>query len=138
MAPRRRSTADVEFGNDESMMRSMFAAFRQMAARARLEDSDVGRRHAYFKEFWRASVLTFDGNGDPQLAEYWLDSIVKHLDTLGVPEEYRVEFAVYKLEGGTNTWWKQAKRLERGGDISWDRFEELFYDRYHHRAGIGA
>ena len=46
-------------------MRSMFVAFRQMAARARLKDSDVGRRHVYFKKFWRASILTFDDNGDP-------------------------------------------------------------------------
>ena len=41
-----------------------------------------------------------------------------------------MEFAAYKLEGGANTWWKQTKRLEHGGDLSWDKFKELFYDRY--------
>lgn len=41
----------------------------------------------------------FSSEGVLQKVEYWFESILKHLNTMGVLEEYRIEFTAYKLEG---------------------------------------
>ena len=49
---------------------------------------------------------------------------------MGVPDEYWVEFTVYKMEGLANTWWKQVKRIMDVVGMTWEQFETLFNDQY--------
>ncbi|XP_024025887.1 uncharacterized protein LOC112092890 [Morus notabilis] len=49
---------------------------------------------------------------------------------MGVPDEYWVEFAVYKMEGLSNTWWKQVKRRMDVTGLTWEQFETLFNEQY--------
>ncbi|EXB29173.1 hypothetical protein L484_019698 [Morus notabilis] len=49
---------------------------------------------------------------------------------MGVPDEYWVEFAVYKIEGLANTWWKQVKRRMDVIGLTWEQFETLFNEQY--------
>ncbi|XP_024023770.1 uncharacterized protein LOC112092271 [Morus notabilis] len=49
---------------------------------------------------------------------------------MGVPEGYWVEFAVYKMEGLANTWWKQVKRRIDVAGLTWEQFETLFNEQY--------
>ena len=65
-------------------------------------------------------IPSFNSEGGPQEAEFWIDSIVKHLSTTGVPDEYWVEFVVYKTEGLANTSWKQVKRRIDVVGLTWD------------------
>ena len=87
----------------------MYEAFRGMATRPREEPSDL--KQQYLREFRKVDVPVLKGDGGPERAEAWMETIMKHFDTLGVPNEYRVEFAAYKLEDQAYNWWKQTKRL---------------------------
>ncbi|XP_024024092.1 uncharacterized protein LOC112092350 [Morus notabilis] len=100
-------------------MDAMYAVFQGMATRTQNERPTEDRKQSYFREFRRGHIPTFNSEGGPQEAEYWFDSIVKHLNTMRVPEEYWVEFVVYKLEGQTSTWSKQ-------GDMSVREYESKF------------
>ena len=108
MAPHRRLGNQSEQPN-QGFFDAMYTAFQGMATRARNERPAEDRKQGYFWEFRRAPIPSFNSEGGPQEAEFWIDSIVKHLSTMGVPDEYWVEFAVYKMEGLANTWWKQVK-----------------------------
>ncbi|EXB68037.1 hypothetical protein L484_009644 [Morus notabilis] len=87
-------------------------------------------RRVRMKLMRRAPIPSFNSEGGPQEAEFWIDSIVKHLSTMGVPDEYWVEFTVYKIEGLANTWWKQVKRRMDVVGLTWEQFETLFNDQY--------
>ncbi|XP_024029331.1 uncharacterized protein LOC112093946 [Morus notabilis] len=139
MAPRRRPANQPAQQNQE-FLDAMYAAFQGMATRARNERPVEDRKQGYFREFKRAPIPSFNSEGGPQEAEFWLDSIVKHLSTMRVPDEYWVEFAVYKIEGLVNTWWKQyfpqSYREEKAlefmsllqGDMSIREYEAKFND----------
>ncbi|XP_024018554.1 uncharacterized protein LOC112090749 [Morus notabilis] len=111
-------------------MDAMYGAFQGMATQAQNERPADDRKHSYFCEFGHAHILIFNSEGGSQEAEYWFDSIVNHLNTMGVTEEYWIEFAVYKMEGQASTWWKQVrKRLDVAG-MTWEQFEVFFNEQY--------
>ncbi|XP_024025041.1 uncharacterized protein LOC112092646 [Morus notabilis] len=114
MAPRRRP-ANQPAQQNQGFLDAMYAAFQGMATRARNERPVEDKKQ---------------GEGGPQEAELWLDYIVKHLSTIGVPDEYWVEFAVYKMVGLANTWWKQVKRIIDVTGLTWEQFETLFNEQY--------
>ena len=87
MAPRRRLGNQPEQPN-QGFFDAMFTAFQGMATRARNERPAGDRKQEYFREFRRAPIPSFNSEGGPQEAEFWIDSIVKHLSTMGVPNEY--------------------------------------------------
>ncbi|XP_024030845.1 uncharacterized protein LOC112094388 [Morus notabilis] len=127
--PHRRSVNNPAPQNQE-FMDGMYAAFQGMATQAQNERAAEERKHSYFWEFRRAPIPTFNSEGGPQEAEYWFDSIVKHLNTMGIPKEYWVEFAVYKMEGQASTWWKQVRRRLDVAGMNWEQFEVLFNEQY--------
>ncbi|XP_024019293.1 uncharacterized protein LOC112090971 [Morus notabilis] len=129
MAPRRRP-ANQPAQQNQGFLDAMYAAFQGMATRARNERPVEDRKQGYFQEFKRTPIPSFNSEGGPQEAEFWIDSIVKHLSTMGVPDEYWVEFAVYKMEGLVNTWWKQVKRRMDVAGLTWEQFETLFNEQY--------
>ena len=129
MAPRRRLGNQLEQPN-QGFFDAMYAAFQGMATRARNERPAEDQKQGYFQEFRRAPIPSFNSEGGPQEAEFWIDSIVKHLSTMGVPDKYWVEFAVYKMEGLANTWRKQVKRRMDVVGMTWEQFEVLFNDQY--------
>ncbi|XP_024028603.1 uncharacterized protein LOC112093763 [Morus notabilis] len=113
---------------------AMYAAFQAMATRAQNERAVEDRKQGYFQKFRRAAIPLFNSEGGPQEIEFWFDSIVKHLSTMGVPDEYWVEFAVNKMEGLVNTWWKQVKRRIDVARLTWEQFEILFNEQYFPRS----
>ncbi|XP_024027332.1 uncharacterized protein LOC112093353 [Morus notabilis] len=47
-----------------------------------------------------------------------------------IPEEYWVEFTVYKMDGQASTWWKQVKIRLNVAEMNWEQFEVLFNEQY--------
>ncbi|XP_024027959.1 uncharacterized protein LOC112093529 [Morus notabilis] len=129
MPPRRRSINNPAPPNQE-FMDAMYAAFRGIATRAQNERPAEDKKQSYFHEFKRAPIPTFNSEGGPQEAEYWFDSIVKHLNTMGVPKEYWIEFAVYKMEGQASNWWKQVRRRLDVAGMTSEQFDVLFNEQY--------
>ena len=102
MAPRRRLGNQPEQPN-QGFFDAMFTAFQGMATRAQNEQPVEDRKQGYFWKFRRAHIPSFNSEGGTQEAEFWIDSIVKHLSTMGVPDKYWVEFVVYKMESLADT-----------------------------------
>ncbi|XP_024028694.1 uncharacterized protein LOC112093783 [Morus notabilis] len=49
---------------------------------------------------------------------------------MGVPEEYRIEFTVYKMECQASNWWKPVRRRLNVAEMTWEQFETLFNEQY--------
>ncbi|KAL8147109.1 hypothetical protein AgCh_004723 [Apium graveolens] len=71
-----------------------------------------------------------DGSADPTNARAWLKEMEKAFALFKVEEDQKMDFASYFLKGETNYWWKSKKALEGEGVVNWDRFTELFWEKY--------
>ncbi|XP_074382740.1 uncharacterized protein LOC141724478 isoform X4 [Apium graveolens] len=56
--------------------------------------------------------------------------IEKAFALVKVKEEQKVEFASYYLKNEATYWWKMVKILEGTNVITWERFKELFLEKY--------
>ncbi|XP_024024260.1 uncharacterized protein LOC112092398 [Morus notabilis] len=115
---------------NEQFMEAMYAAFLGMATRAQNERPAEDRKHNYFCEYMRSSIPVFTNAGGPEEAEYWFESVSKHLSTMGVPDEYWVEFAAFKFEGPAGAWWKHIRRMQDVEGMTWEQFEALFNEQF--------
>ncbi|XP_024021738.1 uncharacterized protein LOC112091709 [Morus notabilis] len=129
MPPRRRNPNPPAMPN-EQFMEAMYAAFQGMATRAQNECPAEDRKHNYFREYKRSSIPAFTSAGGPQEAEYWFESVSKHLSTMGVPNEHWVEFAAFKFEGPAGAWWKHIRRMHEVEGMTWEQFKALFNEQF--------
>ncbi|KAI3932260.1 hypothetical protein MKW98_024980 [Papaver atlanticum] len=53
----------------------------------------------------------------------------KEFDALKIPEEKKVRFATYMLEGEAELWWWSIKHMH-DVNMCWQKFEELFLGKY--------
>lgn len=99
------------------------------------------RQSHHFQIFHRIQMPEFEGGQEPMVAERWLRQIRKNFNTLGTPEEYRVIFAVSKLESGAADWWETLSRTMETEGMTWQDFERVFREQYfgpsHRRTLIG-
>ncbi|XP_074346950.1 uncharacterized protein LOC141685766 [Apium graveolens] len=47
-----------------------------------------------------------------------------------VEEDQKTDFSSYFLKGEANYWWESRRALEREDIVTWDRFTELFLEKY--------
>ncbi|XP_026417572.1 uncharacterized protein LOC113313063 [Papaver somniferum] len=72
----------------------------------------------------------FHGTEEPTDAEKWLLGIKKELKVMLVSEEDTVRFVTYMFHGDADIWWSSIERMEDVSQMSWERFEELFLEKY--------
>ncbi|KAL8126782.1 hypothetical protein AgCh_013900 [Apium graveolens] len=72
----------------------------------------------------------FKSSLDPIEASVWLKEIEKSFALVKVKEEQKVEFASYYLKNEATYWWEKVKTLEGTDAITWERFKELFPEKY--------
>ena len=126
--PRGRGNARQDQNND--LFAAMYRAFQGMATHAQNDNQGGDSKQGYLRDFIQSRAASFNGEAEPKEAEDWFKSIVKHLNTQGVLQEYRVEFASYKFEGQADFWWDRIKRTHDVNTMTWEQFEGLFYNRY--------
>jgi len=51
----------------------------------------------------------YDGNYDPVVLEEWVRGMEKNLTVVKVPEEKKVNIAMYYLSGEADIWWNAIK-----------------------------
>ncbi|XP_063938038.1 uncharacterized protein LOC135147914 [Daucus carota subsp. sativus] len=83
-----------------------------------------------FKAFQSVHPPEFRGSADPAEARTWLKEIEKAFELVKVGEEQKTVFASYFLKGEANYWWESRKGLEGAGVIQWEKFNELFLEKY--------
>lgn len=54
----------------------------------------------------------------------------KSFEILGVAEGQKTVFATYIMKGEANYWWEAKRNLEGRGVVAWERFSELFLEKY--------
>ncbi|KAL8115323.1 hypothetical protein AgCh_021973 [Apium graveolens] len=72
----------------------------------------------------------FKGSGDPVEANAWLKKMEKAFEFVEAGTEQKTKFASYFLNGEANYWWESTRALEGGEFITWERFTELFLEKY--------
>ncbi|XP_074327624.1 uncharacterized protein LOC141665538 [Apium graveolens] len=83
-----------------------------------------------FKSFQSAKPPKFEGSPDPIRARAWLKEIEKAFRLAKVKEEDKIDYVNYFLKNKANYWWELAKGLEGEEMIDWNRFVELFLEKY--------
>lgn len=83
-----------------------------------------------FKSFQTAKPPEFEGSPDPIKARAWLKEIEKAFKLAKVRDEDKADYASYFLKNEANYWWESAKGMEEGEVVSWERFVELFLEKY--------
>ncbi|KAL8105647.1 hypothetical protein AgCh_029446 [Apium graveolens] len=72
----------------------------------------------------------FKGSLEPIEANVWLKEIEKAFSLVKVKDEQKVEFGNYYLKNEATYWWEMVKTLEGTDVITWERFKELFLEKY--------
>ena len=83
-----------------------------------------------FKSFQVVNPPEFKGTADLVEAQAWIKEIEKAFDLVGVEENQKYKFASYYLKGEANYWWESVKALEEVEAVTWERFTELFLEKY--------
>ena len=83
-----------------------------------------------FKSFQAVNPPEFKGTSDPVVAQAWLKEMEKAFDLVGVEGDQKCKFASYYLKSEANYWWESVEPLEEVEIVSWDRFKELFLEKY--------
>ncbi|KAL8121526.1 hypothetical protein AgCh_018308 [Apium graveolens] len=82
------------------------------------------------KELIVVNPSEFKGSLEPIEVNVWLKEIEKAFALVNVKEEQKVEFASYYLKNEATYWWEMVKTLEGTYVITWERFKELFLEKY--------
>ncbi|XP_074374474.1 uncharacterized protein LOC141714878 [Apium graveolens] len=83
-----------------------------------------------FKQFQSVKPPEFEGSTGPTKARAWLKEMEKAFALVKVEEDQKTDFPSYFLKGEANYWWELKKALEGEGVVSWDRFTDLFQEKY--------
>ena len=82
-------------------------------------------------DFIRLQPPVFTGEGDPMIAEKWLDQIVKCIEALKVvDDETYIQLATFQFRDSADTWWKSVKDTKDTAVMTWVDFRELFLAQY--------
>ena len=93
--------------------------------------SQLTKHAVSFKSFKSLQPPEFKGTTNPIEARTWLKEIEKAFEIVSVEEDKKTLFASYMLKGEANYWWEAKKGLEGANVITWERFTELFLEKYY-------
>ena len=79
------------------------------APRAPRGQNQGGNKLKLLKSFKDLGSLILNGEQTPVEAHDWLKVVVRDLNVIGVPGQFRVEFAAYLFRGYVLEWWKSKR-----------------------------
>ena len=78
-------------------------------------------------DFVRLQPPVFTGEGDPMIAEKWLDQIEKCIEVLKVVDDATyIQLTTFQLCDSAEMWWKSVKDTQSITGMTWKTFKELF------------
>lgn len=83
-----------------------------------------------FRAFKSLKPPEFQGSADPVEARDWLKEMEKSFEILSIEEAQKTVFATYLLKGEANYWWEAKKNMEVDAIITWQRFVQIFLEKY--------
>ncbi|XP_040996074.1 uncharacterized protein LOC121242247 [Juglans microcarpa x Juglans regia] len=87
------------------------------------------------EQFSRQHPPTFDGRSNAMDADSWIERLEQIFEALFCTDDQKVIYAAYNLIDLANNWWKSTRtllqnELGEGVPITWERFKEVFLDRF--------
>ncbi|XP_063950154.1 uncharacterized protein LOC135152907 [Daucus carota subsp. sativus] len=135
MPPRRQNRANNRDGNNdnnnpEPTMAQILQILAQQTANLTQQQERQANPQVTFKNFQSVNPPEFKGSADPIEARIWLKEIEKAFVLVKVRDEQKTEFASYYLKEEATYWWESVRAMEGTEDVTWDRFKELFLEKY--------
>ncbi|KAK2414896.1 hypothetical protein QL285_037431 [Trifolium repens] len=74
----------------------------------------------------------FNGEGGPETADLWLQSVERIFGAIHCPEGEKVVLATYQLLGGSEYWWRNTRIIMENGheESNWENFKRRFLAKY--------
>nr|XP_017224822.1 PREDICTED: uncharacterized protein At1g04910-like [Daucus carota subsp. sativus] len=135
MPPRRQNRANNRDNNNdnnnpEPTMAQILQILAQQTANLTQQQERQANPQVTFKNFQSVNPPEFKGSADPIEARIWLKEIEKAFMLVKVRDEQKTEFASYYLKEEATYWWESVRAMEGTEDVTWDRFKELFLEKY--------
>ncbi|KAM1023171.1 hypothetical protein ACFX15_043230 [Malus domestica] len=113
-------------------MAELFQAFlaSQLTNQRNEEEKESEREATYLDRFLKLKPTKFCDTADFDKVETWIKNIKKKLDILKVPAKNRIQLATHVMEGEADSWWDTICDQNTDKEMTWDDFEQHFYDRY--------
>ncbi|KAK2401008.1 hypothetical protein QL285_050644 [Trifolium repens] len=142
MPPRRAPTAPV---TDNADIYQMAYAMNTMAAAVTAQSHAKAQRDLEKREreilaagsrllssFNHQTPPKFNGEGGPETADLWLQSVERIFGAIHCPEGEKVVLATYQLLGGSEYWWRNTRLIMENvhEDLSWENFKRRFLAKY--------
>ncbi|XP_040996124.1 uncharacterized protein LOC121242305 [Juglans microcarpa x Juglans regia] len=90
-----------------------------------------------FEQFNRTHPSIFDGRGDTNATEDWIQDIKEIFNVLECTDQQKFLFTAFKLTGEAKRSWnfeKVIREAEGTGVIVWAQFKQNFFDRFFPKA----
>ncbi|KAK2407619.1 cleavage and polyadenylation specificity factor subunit [Trifolium repens] len=74
----------------------------------------------------------FSGEGGPDAADLWLQSMERIFGAIHCPEGEKVVLATYQLQGSSEYWWGNTRLIMGNADeeVNWENFKRRFLAKY--------
>ncbi|KAK2395503.1 hypothetical protein QL285_057237 [Trifolium repens] len=142
MPPRRAPTAPM---TDNVDINQMAYAMHTMAAAVTAQSHAKAQRDLEKREreilaagsrllsnFNHQTPPKFNGEGSPETADLWLQSVERIFGAIHCPEGEKVVLATYQLLGGSEYWWRNTRLIMENvhEELSWENFKRRFLAKY--------
>ncbi|KAK2403361.1 hypothetical protein QL285_052808 [Trifolium repens] len=142
MPPRRAPTAPMA---DNADINQMAYAMHTMAAAVTAQSHAKAQRDLEKREreilavgsrllsnFNHQTPPKFNGEGGPETADLWLQSVERIFGAIHCPEGEKVVLATYQLLGGSEYWWRNTRIIMENGheELNWENFKRRFLAKY--------
>ncbi|KAK2417415.1 putative mitochondrial protein [Trifolium repens] len=142
MPPRRAPTAPM---TDNVDINQMTYAMHTMAAAVTAQSHAKAQRDLEKREreilaagsrllsnFNHQTPPKFNGEGGPETADLWLQSVERIFGEIHCPEGEKVILATYQLLGGSEYWWRNTRLIMENvhEELSWENFKRRFLAKY--------
>ena len=91
-----------------------------------------------YERFGRQKPPTFEGSHDAAEAEDWLKKIQRIFSYMRLEDHEKVACAVHQLEKEAYIWWEYVTSVEDEAAMTWERFKELFTEKYMSKSQMTA
>ena len=89
----------------------------------------------YADQVKRIGATDFDGDGNPAVAEEWIERMEWIMEVMAIPQNCRVTLATVFLIRNARHWWESVKRRYRDPlAITWQVFRAAFDCQYYPQA----
>ncbi|XP_059637113.1 uncharacterized protein LOC132279195 [Cornus florida] len=117
----------------QNVVRATIVAQPQLVPQptVRVEETPAQKRLKIIKGFSQLMPVMFEGGADPMVADNYMDQVETQLTSMDVTEDHlKIILATYKFAMDAKVWWKSITNQYKIEEMSWDKFKELFYEKY--------